>query len=227
MTAASFLAALQLSDSALPIGRFVHSHGLERWVAAGGADEPERLGELVESAVCAGVGPLDGVVVAHAHGAGSLAELTVLDRLLTARKLSPPARASSQSCGRRLAALAPALVSDDPLLAHLAGAVADRRTDGNLAVVEGALARAARLGREQAVLLALRGAAASLLSAAVRLGAASPVRAQALLATLHPAIERAADRALGLTLDDMHSSSLELETLALTHPRAEARLFAT
>ena len=227
MTAASFLAALQLSDSALPIGRFVHSHGLERWVAACGAVELERLGELVESAVCAGVAPLDGVVVAHAHGAGSLAELSELDRLLTARKLSPPARAASQSCGRQLAALAPTLAADDPLLARLAGAVADRRTDGNLAVVEGALARAGGLGREQAVLLALRGAAASLLSAAVRLGAASPVRAQTLLATLHPAIERAAGHALGLTLDDMHSSSLELETHALTHRRANARLFAT
>ena len=93
--------------------------------------------------------------------------------------------------------------------------------------MEGAFARAGGLDTEQAVLLTLRGAAAGLLSAAVRLGAASPIRAQTLLATLHPAIERATDYALGLTLDDMHSSSLELETHALTQPRAATRLFAT
>ena len=118
MTAASFLAALQLADSALPVGRFVHSYGLETWLAASATVELERLGELVESAVCVGVAPLDGVVVAHAHRARSMAELSELDRLVTARKLSPPARKASQSCGRQLAALAPALAAGDPLLAQ-------------------------------------------------------------------------------------------------------------
>ena len=53
-------------------------------------------------------------------------------------------------------------------------AVRNRRTDGNLAVIEGTLARALGVPVRDAVLTALRSGAAALLSAAVRLGAISP-----------------------------------------------------
>jgi urease accessory protein len=88
----AFLAALQLADPGLPIGRFVHSHGLEAWLAGRpDAGEPE-LEELIASFILEGVGPLDGAAVALAHGAGSLDELVELDRVVSARKTLAPAR---------------------------------------------------------------------------------------------------------------------------------------
>jgi urease accessory protein len=227
MKARSLLAALQLADSALPIGRFVHSHGLEAWIRARDTVDPEELAELVESAVCAGVAPLDGAILAHAHRAGSLAELIALDHRLTVRKLAPLARQSSRATGRQLAALAPKLATGDALIAALAEAIADRRTAGHLAVVSGTLARALDVPVRDAVLLELRGTAAGLLSAAVRLGAVPPARAQALLHRLHPAIEQAAEHALALELDQLHASAPELELHLLAHERADARLFAS
>ena len=224
--AAGFLAALQLSDSALPIGRFVHSHGLEAWLQReDGAGEAE-LVELIESVLGEALAPLDGVVLVHAHRAATLEELLELDRALTARKLSSPARAASCACGRQLASLAGGL-TDDALVAALAAEVRERRTDGNLAVVEGPLTRALGMTAEQALLLELRGTASGLLSSAVRLGRLGPTRAQAMLAALAPAIERAAARALGAGLDDLRSTGVELEIAAMSHRRAHVRLFAT
>ena len=110
----------------------------------------------------------------------------------------PPARHASQTCGRQLAALAPQLAPYGALVAELAERVRAGETDGNLAVVQGALARALGISALDAVLVELRSAAAGLLSAAVRLGALSPVRAQVILAELAPALATAAESAVEL-----------------------------
>lgn len=224
---AAFLAALQLADSALPIGRFVHSHGIEAWLRDRDRVAPETLADLVRAAVCESIAPLDGAVLAHAHRADSSEALLELDERLTARKLTLSSRNASQTCGRQLATLATQLVADDVLVAKVARAVNGHQTDGNLAVVEGTLARACGLSEREAVLVELRGTAAALLSAAIRLGAISPVRAQVILARLAPSLTEAAHRALALELDQLSASTPELELAALAHARADARLFAT
>lgn len=226
-TSAQLLAALQLSDSALPIGRFVHSHGVEAWLRERPEVSPATLAELIEATVSQVTAPLDGVVLAHAHAAQSLAELIELDGYLTARKLTPPARKASLTCGRQLAALSSQLAPEDKLVEEFARAVRDRTTDGNLAVVEGALGRACRLSAEQAVLVELRGTASALLSAAVRLGAISPAGAQGVLADLAPVLSAAAELALATALHDVSSTAPEIEIYSLAHQRADARMFAT
>jgi urease accessory protein UreF/urease accessory protein UreE len=224
--AAGVLALLQLGDSSLPIGRFVHSHGVEAWLRTHDEAGEEELRALVGSAIREAVGPLDGAVVALAHGAASPERLEQLDAILTARKIAPPARAASQTCGRRLAGLA-AEMTDDPLVEQLAARVRSRATDGNLAVVEGALARALGVAERDAVLLELRGAAAGMLSAGVRLGRISPTRAQVALLGLGPTIELAAEDALARDVDDLRSSAFELEVHAIANRRAEARFFSS
>jgi urease accessory protein len=226
-TTQALLAAVQLADSALPIGRFVHSHGLEAWLRDHADATESALAELVEAVVCEGVAPLDGVVAAHSHRARSVEELASLDRLLTARKLTPSSRLASAACGRKLAAIAPRLASGDVLITGLAGVIERRETDGNLAVVGGTLARATGLTTLDASALELRGVAASLLSAAVRLGSLSPTGAQTILARLTPPLAAAAEVAATLGLDEMRSTIPELEMYALVHARADGRLFST
>jgi urease accessory protein len=221
------LAAVQLADSALPIGRFVHSHGLEAWLRDHADATESALAELVEAVVCEGVAPLDGVVAAHAHRARSVEELASLDQLLTARKLTPSSRLASAACGRKLAAIAPRFAPGDVLMTGLAGVIERRETDGNLAVVGGTLARATGLTSLDASALELRGVAASLLSAAVRLGSLSPTGAQTILARLTPPLAAAAEVAATLGLDEMRSTMPELEMYALVHARADGRLFST
>jgi urease accessory protein len=221
----SFLAALQLADSALPMGRFVHSYGLEAWVSADERIAAE-LVELIETALLEAIGPLDGAAVAHAHRAVSLDDLIQLDRLLTAHKLTPSARIASCSCGRQLARLAPRLITDT-LVDEFCTRVRSEMSDGNLAIVEGVVGRGLGLSAEETVLIELRGVAVAFLSAAIRLGRFSPLHAQVALRRLGPVIAQAAEEALALPRDRLRSTGPELEIYALSHRRADARLFTT
>jgi urease accessory protein len=222
---ASFLAALQLADSAFPIGRFVHSYGLEAWISRNGWAEDDFI-ELLESTLLEAVAPLDGAAVAHAHQARSIGDLLDLDRRLTARKLTPSARLASRSCGRQLAALA-LVVIDEPLTSEFCGLVKCDRTNGNLAVTEGAVARALGIGAGEAVLLELRATANAFLSAAIRLGRLPPLRAQVLLRALAPVIVQGANEALAIPRSALRTTGPELEIYALVHKRAEGRIFTT
>ena len=217
--------ALRLADTSLPVGRLVHSFGLEALLDRDLGDA--EIVEIVESAVSGAVAPLDGVVLAHAYDAAKADEierLVALDTLLELYKLSPPSREASVGCGRRLATLAPTLVNNETA-AELCRRVRQDETAGHLAVVEGAVAAA--LGIDEAILIELRGAAAALLSAAVRLGRLTALRAQKALRELEPALLTAAARAAEASVEDVHSWLPELEVHALRHGRADARVFAT
>lgn len=222
---AALLAALQLSDSSFPIGRFVHSQGAEAWLSHHPGADADEIAALAVTMVNAAA-RVDGVFVVASRRAREVAELLDLDRRLTARKTIPSARTLSTTCGRQLALIAPR-IAESPQLSLFAGAVERSATDGNLAIVTGTLAQALEIDAVTAVALELRSTASTVLSTAVRLGRLSPSLAQEQLAGLRPAIGRACEVALATDLDDAFSSMPELEVCSLGHHRAEFRFFTT
>ena len=223
----AFLRALQLADGTLPIGRFAHSYGVEAWLEANPKTGPGGLFELVRSTLAGSIATLDGAAVALAHAAasgGDLVRLREIDVALTARKLSEPARSASTLCGMQLASLAGRLGLGG-VVDSLSPEVHREAWPGNLAVVEGAVGAAMGISREETVLIAVRGHAAAMLAAAVRLGRLGTSRSQVLLFDLAPELYECARVAMGVSLGDMRATLPELDIHAARQAHREARLF--
>jgi urease accessory protein len=229
MSYSAFLFALQLSDSALPTGRFAHSYALEEFVTREPELGEQELQELVETMLVEVVAPLDGVALAEAHrlsGRADVEALIALDHAVTARKITPSSRHASTTCGRRLAALVPTLTADktaSTLVEHIARGAAD----GNIAVVEGVVTRALGIDSAEAVLIELRAASGAMLSAAVRLGRISASRSQALATALVPTLCSALEVVAGLEPTEMRAVGPELDLASIWHGNRDGKLFVT
>jgi urease accessory protein len=223
----AFLRALQLADGTLPIGRFAHSYGVEAWLEAYPETGSDGFRELVRSTLAGSIATLDGAAVALSHAAassGDLARLRQIDAALTARKHSEPARSASTLCGMQLASLAGRL-GIGGVIEPLSGDIDRGACAGNLAVVEGAVGAAMEIAREETVLVAVRGHAAAMLAAAVRLGRLGTSRSQALLYDLASELDHCARVAMGVRLENMRATLPELEIHAARQAYREARLF--
>jgi urease accessory protein len=223
----AFLRALQVADGMLPIGRFAHSYGVEAWLEAHPESRGDHLCELVRSTLAGSIATLDGAAVALAHAAASRSDMDGLGRIdaaLTARKLNAPARDASTLCGRQLIVLAGHLGIGE-VIERLRVEIEAGARPGNLAVVEGAVGAGMGIAGEETVLIAVRGHAAAMLSAAVRLGRLGTTRSQALLYELGPDLEDCAGVASGVSLEDMRATLPELEIHAARHAYREVRLF--
>ncbi|MBO0681011.1 urease accessory protein UreF [Mycolicibacterium sp. S2-37] len=222
--ASAMLAWLQLHDSAFPSGRFVHSNGTEAWLAAHPDATDDDVCALADSYVGHSVASLDAVITAHAWGAASVPELLALDELTTSYKLSASSRIASSNCGRQLATAARHMgVEDGGFLT----AVVTGETDGNLAVAEAVVARALDIDRFDTVLGAIRSAYSGVLTAGVRLGRIGPMRVQRALLDRRDVIVELSQRAVATALEDVHSTTPELEVYAIRHETASARMFTT
>ena len=183
------LPLLQLGDSALPVGGYSHSWGLEAAVHRGAVRDASSLEAWARRWLRHCAAPLEGVVVANACRAaagGDWPAIAEANDLLAATLTAPTLRHASRDLGGQLLALAEKwqwAQGAAQALRRQAGENAGR--DWHHAAVFGALACAGGATAGDAALLYLHQVALGVIGAAVRAVPVGHTHGQQLLARLH------------------------------------------
>jgi urease accessory protein len=224
------LRLLQLGDSALPIGGYSHSWGLEAAVDRGLVRDAPGLEWWVRSWLKHTVGPFEGVVVADTGRAAARGDwLRVRDTndLLWAGTSPPTLRHASRDLGGQLLALADVWPWAADAAAGLRRVAAAGAPFGGWhhAVVFGTLAAAAGAGPAEAVAVFLHQAALGAIGAGVRAIPIGHTHGQQVLSYLHELIPNLAGELAGRGLETAGGFSPAHEVLCHAQSRLYTRLF--
>ncbi|TMA22484.1 MAG: urease accessory protein UreF [Deltaproteobacteria bacterium] len=211
---------LQLSDSALPTGGFVHSAGLESAFQQGEVQGPGDLRRFILDAIwLAGHSSLPLASGAHEDPDS----LPALDARADAFLSSEVANRASRLQGRAfLDACARIFPAELSPLREQAARLHLRR---HFAPVFGVALRALHVSLEETQQLLLSLAARGLLQAAVRLGAAGTHEAQRLLRDLSGAMDEVLASCAHLREGDLAQTAPLADLLGAMHDRLYSRLF--
>lgn len=219
----TWLQHAQILDSALPIGAFSHSFGLESLVYEGHVDGAQSLQQFLGSALYGAWSSSDALLV---KGAYILEEpqLWNLDKLMDVSRVSRETREGMRKMGRQALKLATAIhphLNFSPVDA----AIREGRCSGTWPLVYGTWTRELGVPLERAAIGYLYGCCSAALSNAVRLSLIGQTSAQSLLAHLLPEMEVAWHNVEDLDPFDFSTSLPVLEIAQLRHQWQDARLF--
>ena len=232
---ASFLTAMRLADSFLPVGTYTASYGIEQYVNEGRVETAAELGDLIAGYLRRIVGPADTVALGNAHAAAatdSLEGILEADERLHAATLPAEFRTSATKGGRKLVELLgetdPALFEgggpDNATAAYVA-AVDAGETPGGYPVVLGVVTQSAGIDRRTACLVGAYGFVTELLGAAQRLGRFGHTDIQAQLTRLLTIVESVCAEYADTDIESLASFAPLAETMGMAHERADRRLF--
>lgn len=182
------LRLLQISDSALPIGGYTHSWGLEAAIARGRVGDPEALERWTRLWLRHSLAPLEGVLVASACRAfreGNPGGLAALNRAAGASIMPPSIRRASLEMGVQLIALGKTWAWCADGLAALDPASSDEEGGWHHAIAFGVLGALAGAEPEAVLTAYLHQAALGMIGAGVRAIPVGHTHGQQVLAYLH------------------------------------------
>lgn len=215
------LRLLQISDSALPVGAYTHSWGLEAALARGLVHDVESLEHWVRAWLQFGLAPFEGVVVAAVCRAGNPVAARQANALVRAGLAPPSIRAASREMGEHLLALAVTWAWSRAPAGEL-----ERLSSGwHHAVVFGFLGAVAAAGPAETLTAYLHQAVLGMIAAGVRAVPVGHTHGQQVLAYLHPDIEELAASLADSDLDSAGAVCPFHEVLCDEQTRLYTRLF--
>ena len=220
------LAHLQLLDSALPIGSFAHSFGLETLTQEGLVRTPQDLESYTRAMLRGSWGSADVFAVkgVYAFAKADPDELWRLDRELHASRAARESREGAAKIGRRLLHLAQAIHPDlnwQPLVE----AVEQKRAVGLHATVYGWACWQMKIGLDDAARGFLYSCLSSTCANAVRLMRIGQTGSAQVLVALLPEIESAWQSVRHDDPRDFWSALPGSEVAAMKHETLYSRLF--
>jgi urease accessory protein len=224
---AHFLALLQLCDTALPIGAYAFSNGLETYTQQGLISEVAALQEWLEATLhhaLHGSHLLPVALAYRATAAGDWAQLERLDQHLTAMKHARQQREASVKTGQGLLRLA-VQVWPGPSVERLYALYQQHRVAGHQALVLGVIG--CQLEYEERIIIQAAGYQwlSGMISAALRLLPIGQLAGQRLLTALLPHLPVIADDICQQGWDDLSSAAPDFDIRAMQHETLYSRLF--
>jgi urease accessory protein len=224
---AHFLALLQLCDTALPIGAYAFSSGLETYTQRRLIPEVAALQEWLEATLHHAVHGSHLLPVGLAYratAAGDWAQLERLDQQLTAMKHARELREASMKTGQGLLRLA-VQVWPGPSVERLHALCQQHWMAGHQALVLGVIG--CQLGYEERIIIEAAGYQwlSGMISAALRLLPIGQLAGQRLLTALLPHLPVIADVIQQQGWDDLSSAAPEFDIRAMQHETLYSRLF--
>ncbi len=214
------LRLLQLCDSALPVGGYTHSWGLEAAVARGLVRDAESLEAWTRAWLRFALGPCEGVVVAACCSAA--APLQRANDILHASLNPPSLRAASLQMGEQLLGLARTWPWSAP---GVSGLLDHPTTAWHHAVVFGVLGSLTGAEPPDVLSSYLHQASLGMIGAALRAAPIGHTHGQQVLAYLHDDIAALTAKLARCDLETAGSGSPFYEVLCDEQTRLYTRLF--
>lgn len=203
---------------AFPVGSFSYSHGLERAVHDGLLSDRAELEGWLRALLDNGSGWNDAVLLAEAHRAAAAGQ-SVSEVVELAEALAGSAERHREATLQGAAFLTAARAWT-PDVAGLGDAPP-------YCVAVGAVSGALGVALGDTLAAYLQAFSSNLIQAAIRLGVTGQTGAVETVAALEPLLIGIAARAQRSTLDDLGSSALISEIVAMRHETQYSRLFRT
>lgn len=218
----SLLKLLQLTNSALPVGAYSYSEGLEQLVYAGTIKEEQSLKHWLEKELDFGAIRIEAAVMLRAYQAAKLGNLEALgywNAWASAARETEELREQSWQMGRALTRLLQQL---EPQLVPMVKACGN---PCNYAIAFAIVAVHWQITDRTAVLGYLHSWATNLIGAAIKLIPLGQTAGQQLLLNLHIRIVESTEKILALEDDELSSCSWGLALASMAHETQYTRLF--
>ncbi|WP_414578081.1 urease accessory protein UreF [Anabaena sp. CCY 9402-a] len=222
LTDSHLLHLLQLASSALPVGAYSYSEGIETLVEHGTITNKDTLKHWLEAELRYGAIRLETAVIVRVHEAvttGDLERLRYWNVWLSAARETQELRNSSWQMGRSLMQL---LAKIQPQVLDLANAVGN---PCNYAIAFGIAAAHWQINPQAALLAYLHSWATNSMTAGVKLIPIGQTAGQEILLNLQPLITSATLEIMALEDDDLSCCSWGLSLASMQHETQYTRLF--
>lgn len=227
MRSINLLHLLHLCDSALPIGGFSHSAGLETYVQEGLITDKIKAKEFVTGQLSQNIFFTDAAIVSLAYdaaGNNDREEIIQLDEICTAVKLPVETRLASNKLGTRLLKIFQHNGSNVLINDYKEG-ISGHRVAGHYCIAFGLIAHALKMDKQEAITAFYYNAASGFITNAVKLIPLGQQEGQEMLMSLFPLIAELVQQSISPDKEMIGFCCAGFDIRSMQHEQLYSRLY--